>query len=126
MNDHASRRAFLRVLTAASAAVPAWPESNGSHSDHVAWVAASLERMLTIKPGMSRSQLMTVFTTEGGLSTPLQRTFVSRDCPLFKADVTFHRATNDPSGGRESSLWEADDDVISTISQPYLQFSIYD
>jgi hypothetical protein len=63
--------------------------------DHVVWVEQSLRRMQTIMPGMTRETLLTVFTTEGGLSTGLQRTFVSRDCPYFKVDVEF-RAVGRP------------------------------
>ena len=70
---------------------------------------------------------MRVFSTEGGLSTALQRTFVSRDCPYFKVNVTFHRAAgseNDP--GPEDRLTELDSDVIARIFGPYLQFTIAD
>src|SRR5271165_229892 len=56
---------------------------------HVVWVAEVLKLMQTIKPGMTRKTLLTVFATEGGLSTGLRRTFVSRDCPYFKVDVEF-------------------------------------
>jgi hypothetical protein len=37
-----------------------------SQSDRFAWVEKSLERMLTIKAGMTRNQLMKIFTTQGG------------------------------------------------------------
>jgi hypothetical protein len=70
--------------------------------DHTAWVAESLKRMQTIKPGMTRTDLLKVFTTEGGLSTGLQRTFVSQDCPYFKVDVEFEavgRPSRDATGG---------------------------
>jgi hypothetical protein len=39
--------------------------------DHNAWVASSLKKMESIKPGMTRAQLLGVFTKEGGLSTGL-------------------------------------------------------
>ena len=55
----------------------------------LAWVAQVLKRMQTIRPGMTREKLLTIFTTEGGLSTPLERKFVSRDCPYFKVDIEF-------------------------------------
>jgi hypothetical protein len=72
---------------------------------HTAWVAESLKRMQTIKPGMTRADLLKVFTTEGGLSTGLQRTFVSQDCPYFKVDVEFEvvgRPSRDANGRQ---LW---------------------
>jgi len=56
---------------------------------HTAWVAEVLKRMQTIKVGMTREALLKVFTVEGGLSTGLQRTFVSRDCQYFKVDIEF-------------------------------------
>jgi hypothetical protein len=55
---------------------------------HVAWVADALRRMQTIKPGMTRKELLLVFTKEGGLSTRLHRTFVSRDCPYSRRTST--------------------------------------
>ena len=76
---------------------------------------------------MTREELMKVFGTEGGLSTGLHRTFVSRECPYFKVDVEF-RAVGRPdrdSGGRVT-LEEDARDIIVKISRPYLQFSIVD
>ena len=98
-----------------------------STQDHVAWVAQALKQMQTIKPGMTRADLLTVFTTEGGLSTGLQRTFVSRDCPYFKLDVEFEavgQPTHDADG--RVTLVEGSRDTIVKISRPYLQFSIVD
>ena len=94
-------------------------------SDHVAWVTESLKRMLTIKPGMNRDQLMRVFTTEGGLVfSALQRTFVSRDCPFFKIDVTFRRARDvDAAALRDEWHQDLDSDMIVSISRPYLEFA---
>jgi hypothetical protein len=133
MSDQHSRRMIRRLLTAAAVgkataarALEVDDEARCA-SDRTAWVASSLERMLTIKPGMTRAQLMLVFSTEGGLSTALQRTLVSRDCRYFKIDVKFRRASeNDGSGGGRDSLHEMDGDVITSISQPYLQFTIAD
>ncbi len=101
--------------------------SQASDKEHTAWVAESLKRMQTIKPGMTRSDLLKVFTTEGGLSTGLQRTFVSQDCPYFKVDVEFEavgRPSRDANG--RVTLVEGSQDIIVKISRPYLQFSIMD
>ena len=57
--------------------------------DRRAWVAQALQKMETIQPGMTRKQLLKVFTEEGGLSTRLRRTYVSQECPYFKLDVEF-------------------------------------
>jgi len=91
---------------------------------HIAWVTEALKRMQTIKSGMTRKTLLTVFTTEGGLLfDELKRTFVSQDCPFFKVDVEF-RAVGRPD--RDATLVEGEEDVILKISRPYLQFSILD
>jgi len=83
--------------------------------------------METLLPGMTRKDLFSVFTTEGGISTGLRRTFVSRDCPYFKVDVEFQpvgRAERDAD--ERVTLVESDDDIILKISTPYLQFSVVD
>ena len=104
------------------------PGEEPLNQEHVAWVSRTLQRMLTIKPGMTREKLLTVFTIEGGLSTPRQRTFVSRDCPYFKVDVQFQVVgrPNRDSDGRVAPTEEDSRDIIVKISTPYLQFSILD
>jgi hypothetical protein len=98
-----------------------------SAQSHLAWVTDVLTRMQAVKPGMTRHDLLTIFTTEGGISTALQRTFVSRDCPYFKVDVQFEavgRTTRDRDG-RITAI-EDDRDIIVKISKPYLAFNIAD
>jgi hypothetical protein len=76
---------------------------------------------------MTRAELLKVFTIEGGLSTGLNRRFVSRDCPYFKVDVEFKavgRSERDSDG--RVTLEEDPRDIIVKISQPYLQFGITD
>jgi hypothetical protein len=95
--------------------------------EHVEWVGKVMERMETIKLGDTRKSLLRVFTTEGGLSTGLQRTYVSQNCPYFKVDVEF-RAIGRPerdSDGR-GTLVESDDDIIIRLSRPYLAYSVLD
>jgi hypothetical protein len=98
-----------------------------SSQSHVAWVSDVLKRMQTIRPGMTRKTLLKVFTTEGGLSTGLQRTYVSRDCPYFKVSVEFQavgRPSQDENG--RVIMVEGDEDIILKVSTPYLQFSVMD
>jgi hypothetical protein len=126
------RRAF-QLLAAASIAGAgvfiATPVSGQDQpsQDHFAWVTEVLIRMQTVTAGMTREALGKVFSTEGGLSTGLQRTFVSRDCPYFKVDVVF-QAVGRPErdGDGRVTLDEDGRDLISKISKPYLQFSIMD
>ena len=98
-----------------------------SHQAHLAWVAEVLKRMETINRGTTRKTLLTVFTSDGGLSMGLRRTYVSRDCPYFKVDVEFQavgRPDRDADG--RVTLVENDEDIILKISTPYLQFSVAD
>jgi hypothetical protein len=76
--------------------------------------------MLTVKPGMTRGNLLQVFTTEGGFSSRWERTYVSRDCRYFKVDVKFQPVD------RQVTSTEDNRDVIGSISRPYLQFPIGD
>ncbi len=95
--------------------------------DHDAWVTHTLEKMETIKPGMTRGELVKVFTTESGLSTGLHRTFVSRDCSYFKVDIDFE-AVGRPSRDEDGRVTLVEDsrDIIVKVSRPYLQFGIAD
>jgi len=100
--------------------------SQRSH-EQTEWVAESLKEMQKIKVGMTRADLLKVFTTEGGLSTGLNRTYVFRGCPFFKVDVEFDpvgRPARDGEG--RVTLVEADEDVIKKISKPYLDWSVVD
>lgn len=94
---------------------------------HLDWFTGVLNRMATVKPGSTRKALLEVFTSEGGLSTGLQRTYISRDCPNFKVDVEFD-AVGRPNRDGEGrvTLVEDDRDIIVKISPPYLGNSIKD
>jgi hypothetical protein len=98
-----------------------------SSQQYTAWVGKSLKRMQSVKAGMMRADLLKTFTTEGGLSTGLQRTYVYRECPYFKVDVEFEpvgRPARDAEG--RVTLVESDADVIKKISTPYVGWSIAD
>jgi hypothetical protein len=70
---------------------------------------------------MQRKDLSKVFTTEGGRSSRFERTYVSIDCPYIKVDVQFKQADRD-----SDALAEVPEDVIESISRPYLQWTIMD
>jgi hypothetical protein len=123
--------AFALLLTALIGPSPLQATARSGQAppsaNHISWVAEALKRMQAIQPGMTRADLLNVFTTEGGLFTGLQRTFVSRDCPYFKVDVEFEavgRPNRDASG--RVTLEEGKRDIIVRISRPYLQFTVAD
>ena len=115
------------ILGLAAGVCPRTTLPQTQQEDHTAWVARSLTRMETVKTGMTRADLLKVFTTEGGLSTGLRRTYVYRECPLFKVDVEFTpvgRAARDREG--RVTLTEDGRDVIKAISKPYLAQVVLD
>jgi len=70
---------------------------------------------------MTRAELLKVFTTEGGLSTPAWRTFVYRGCPYIKVDDDLTHSEQ-----KQKMVEERPTDTISKISKPYLDWTIAD
>jgi len=89
--------------------------------DRMKWIETILHEAETIRPGMPRKELYARFRTEGGIYTRSQQRYVSKRCPYIKIDVTFKLAKQyaDPS-------YEDPEDIIVTVSKPYLQWSIMD
>ena len=87
------------------------------NAEQTKWIEGVLRSIGTITVGMTRSELLQVFTGEGGLSTTSQRTYVHRQCAYIKVDVKF------ASGNPEREL---PTDKIVEISRPYLAWSVAD
>ena len=85
------------------------------------WISKTLHRIQKVQPGMRRKDLLNVFTTEGGMSNRLERAYVYSECPYIKVDVRFKPVNDGGNLGKEDP-----EDVIESISQPYLQWSIMD
>ncbi len=83
-------------------------------------IAKVIEIVNSLHPGMTRTDVLKDFRTEGGLSARQWNHYVSKKCPFIKIDVTFAVTT------QENQLDEAATDKVATVSKPYLQFSIYD
>jgi len=114
---------FVLLLTISILSAQSPQKSQG----HTEWMANSLKEMQKIKVGMTREDLLKVFTTEGGISTDLNRTYVYRECPYIKVDVEFEpvgRPARDADG--RVTLVEANEDVIKNISRPYLAWMVTD
>ena len=96
-------------------------QASGFDEEHTEWIATALRSIQVIKVGMTRSELMKVFTTEGGLefksATTSQRTYVYRQCPYIKVDVKL------PISGPYQDL---PTDKITEISRPYLEWTVGD
>jgi hypothetical protein len=78
-------------------------------------VISQFSLALGIQPGMTRSDLLEVFTMEGGLSNRLRQTYVLKGCEIIHVDVTYSPISNETD-----HLTEMPGDKIDTISKPYL------
>ncbi len=117
----ASTLGLVLTASALSGQSPSQPQ------EPTEWIAHSLKEIQTVKVGMTRADLLKVFTTEGGLSTGLNRTYVYRKCQLIKVDVEFEpvgRPARDADG--RVTLIEANEDVIKRVSKPYLEWGSAD
>jgi hypothetical protein len=113
-----ARFVFLCILcVSAVAQSESQPSPSQLDRERTGWLAGALNAMQTIKVGMTRSDLMKVFTTEGGLSTTSQRTYVYCQCPYIKVDVRFAASSRDE---------ELPTDKIVELSRPYLAWSVMD
>lgn len=95
--------------------------------DKARWISAVIQETSTVKPGMTCADLLRVFIEEGGLSTGIQRTYAFHDCPYIKVDVEFEavgRPARDING--RVTLVEDKNDLIKSISKPYLDFAVLD
>lgn len=98
-----------------------WDGGNGIDENLTRQISEAMKECQKIRPGMTRSELEKVFTTEGGLSTARHRIYVYRPCPYIKVDVDFNLST--PG---QDAVEPLPTDTISKISGPYLQWSISD
>jgi len=116
--DWLARFMFLCILSVSAVAQSESQQSPSQiEQEHTAWIAGALNAMQTIKVGMTRSDLMKLFTTEGGLYTTSQRTYVYRQCRYIKVDVKFAASNRDE---------EFPTDKIVEVSRPYLAWSVMD
>jgi hypothetical protein len=90
--------------------------------NHETWLKQVAEKMETIKPGMTRWDVLKVLRMEGAVRRTwtmagdpqvLRESFVSQDCPYLKIDVEFQPTFGVPNR-----------DVILKVSKPYMQFSV--
>lgn len=101
-----------------SAESPGHPEYD---TDFTKKIGNVLRDVAKVKVGMTRADLLKIFTTEGGISNRKQRTYVYHSCPNIKVNVAF-----EPVGEEKDLFRENPSDKIIKISQPYLELSIID
>ena len=116
----------LLLLLLATAIVPAQKGISGRHSseidvEHTEWIDSVMRSILVVKPGATRKGLLKLFTTEGGLSSRTQRTYVYKRCPYIKVDVRFA-----PVGNEDDGFAEMPQDKVIALSRPYLEYGVTD
>ncbi len=82
-----------------------------------------LKEVSSIQPGMSRGELLRVFTGERGLYTRDGQQFVYRRCPSIKVIVNFHKPDDADVEWGNAPEEEWTGDVILSISKPFLESS---
>ena len=92
-----------------------------SELTHVEYLEQAMRALATLKPGMTRAELLNVCEEEGGLSTRTSRRYVYRGSRYVKVDVVF-----EPDDGQPNKLPTSTGDRIVKISRPYLEWSIMD
>lgn len=97
------------------------PISSALTQERTDWVAKILRQIGKIEPGMQRKDLFTVLTTEGGISNRFQRTYVHLECPYIRVNVRFKATSNESDALREDP-----EDIIESVSPPYLAWRTMD
>jgi hypothetical protein len=113
--------AWCGVAAGQNAAKPPVADQALTHS-----IDQVLKDISSIQAGMSRTDLLRFFTTEGGISTRDEQRYVYRRCPYIKVIVNFRRPADadDDWGGAPEAEWTGD--MIQSISKPFLEYSVAD
>jgi len=93
-------------------------------NDHHKWILERLKEAKSIKPGMSRAQLLKVFDVEAGLQAMLPTRYILKSCPEIHVEVTF-----DTAGKQMPAKRPVGSDVdltILTVSKLYLDYVVVD
>jgi hypothetical protein len=85
-----------------------------------------LKDVSSIQPGMTRAELLRVFTAERGLSTRDGQQFVYRRCPYIKVIVNFRKPDDADVDWGNAPEEEWNGDLILSISKPFLEASTPD
>jgi hypothetical protein len=96
---------------------------NCTAGEREAWLSKATTEMQTVKVGMTREDLLKVFTRAGGFFTTsrLAGTYQYKESPYIKVDVEF---SEDP--GADNDTAESPKDVVQSISKPYLAPPAFD
>ena len=99
-----------------------WTPQRCTPNDHMEWLAHSFQELETIHVGMKREDLLKILKPEAGFfsSTRSKGIYVYRGSPYIKLDVEFASESGDQQGP------ESANDVVTSVSRPYLAQPVYD
>jgi hypothetical protein len=111
----------ILLVIAALGGTPKPP--NCTAGEYEAWISKAETEMETIRPGMTREDLLKVFTRAGGFFTAsrLSGTYQYKGSSYIKVDVEFSEAS-----GADNDAKENPKDIIRSISKPYIAPPAYD
>ena len=75
------------------------------------WIMKVLWQTSKIRPGMKRSDLLTLYGMAGGFHSQAAATFVLKECAYIQMDVRFKAGSTG-----------SNDDIIESVSKPYLDW----
>ena len=107
---------FLSCMTLIAEA-----QGNNRESQCCSVVTAALQAVGQIKKGRKRADVEKEFSEQGGLSGRNETIYVYKLCPLIKVRVFFSPST-DQKGSRKSRL----DDMVRSVSTPYIEYPVKD
>ena len=84
-------------------------------------ISLILDKLQKVKPGMHRSDLNGLLTSEGGISTRTYHIYVLEECMYVKVLIKFKTPTV-----KSESPDEDGSDVIDSVGTPYLQLPVCD
>lgn len=82
-------------------------------------VEQALSELNHIKVGAKRKEIEKQFVIDGGVTFRNETTYIFKLCPLIKIKVTF-------SQNEGSSTHNSSNDVIRSISKPYIEYAAKD
>jgi hypothetical protein len=100
---------------------PSTAQQSVYQSEPCKWIDATLLRIQTLKPGMTRGDLIKLFTIEGGMYNRKHRTYVLRECPYIHLNVDFDPVGLDPTPN--AGIGRPEDKIVN-ISVPYLYWGV--
>ena len=89
-------------------------DQNNVDKAHQQWLEERYKEATSIKPGMTRSDLLKLFWRDGGFQSATEQRFVLKSCHLIKIEVRFDKY--------DFANKQPDDSIrIVEVSRPYLQ-----